>query len=224
MKIVFTESNISSFEDFHDSDWLKQVAELVKGTEIEGLVEDFAAHWLGSARAFILPWLLVNGVYDGINNIIPLSSSPQDVWNGYLKITGFHAALWKLSEGMYCSIYYAYENLLVNLLRKIKGEKIRVTDRNFSKQVIEVYGDKFANKIWSSDFLSFSREVRNCIVHNGGMASNRLLEMKPHARIEKGNVIISASDTRNLYNKLKPLVYKLLDRSIGILQQKAVNQ
>jgi hypothetical protein len=221
MKIVFTESSLSSFEDFHDSDWLKQVAQLVKGTEIEGLFEEFAAHWLGSARAFILPWLLANGVYDEINSIIPLPTSPQDVWNGYLKITGFHAALWKLSEGMYCSIYYAYENLLVNLLQKITGKKIRVTDRDFAKVMIEVYGDKFTNKTWNGNFISVSREIRNCIVHNGGMVSKRLLEINPRPHIKKENVIISASDTRKLYNKLKPVVYETFGESIKILRQKA---
>jgi hypothetical protein len=221
MKIVFTESSLSSFEDFHDSDWLKQVAQLVKGTEIESMVEEFVAHWWGSARAFILPWLLANGVYDGINTIVPLTTSPQDVWNGYLEINGFHAALWKLSEGMYCSIYYAYENLLVNLLQKIKGKKIRVTDRDFTKLMIEVYGDKFTNKIWNSSFISTSREIRNCIVHNGGKVSSRLLEIKPRPHIEKENVIISASDTRKLYNKLKPVVYEILDESLRILKQKA---
>jgi len=139
MKIAYTENSLASFEDFHDGDWIKQIAQLAKGTEIESIVEEFASHWWGSARAFILPWLLANGVYDGINTVVPLTISPQDVWNGYLEINGFHAALWKLSEGMYCSIYHAYENLLVNLLQKIKGKKLRVTDRDFTKLLIEVW-------------------------------------------------------------------------------------
>ena len=101
---------------------------------------------------------------------------------------------------MYCSIYYAYENLLVNLLQKIKGKKIRVTDRDFSKLMIEVYGDKFANKTWNSNFISTTREIRNCLVHNGGMVSNRLLEMKPRPHIKKENVIISAQPDKHGFN------------------------
>lgn len=223
MKIAYTENSLSSFEDFHDKEWLKKVAQLVKGTEIEGLVEDFVAQWWGSARAFILPWLLVNGVYDSINSLVPLPTSPQDMWNDYLKFNEFNGALWKLSESMYCSIYYAYENLLVNLLQEISDKKIRVTDRDFTKLIREVYGDKFANKIWSSNFISTSREIRNCIVHNGGKASSKLLEMKPRPHIEKENVIISASDTRKLYNNLKLIVYEILRESLKILRQKTAS-
>lgn len=221
MKIVFTESNLSSFEDFHDSDWLKQVSQLVKGTEIEGIVEEFAVHWWGSARAFVLPWLLSTGVSDAINSIVPSSTSPQVVWNLNLETNAFKVALWKLSEGMYCSIYYAYENLLVNILQKMKDKKIRVTDRDFSKLMIEVYGDKFANKIWNSSLISVPREIRNCIVHNGGKVSNKLLKMTPRPHIEKENVLVSASDTRWLYNNLKPIVYETLGESQKILSQKA---
>jgi len=220
MKIAYTESSLSSFEDFHDGEWIKRVAQLVKGTEIEGLVEEFVAQWWGSARAFILPWLLVNGVYDGINSVIPLTVTPQDIWNDYLKFNEFNGALWKLSESMYCSIYYAYENLLVSLLQRIRNKKVRVTDRDFAKVMMEVYGDKFANKIWNSNFVSVSREIRNCIVHNGGKVSGKLLEMKPRPHIEKDNVIISASDTRKLYNTLKPIVYEILGESLKILRQK----
>lgn len=210
MKTIFIESDLSSFEDFHDGEWLKEIIELVKGTGVESIAEEFAVHWWGSARTFVLPWLLVNGVYDGVNRIIPLDKSRQDVWNEYMKYHSFHGALWKLAESMYCSIYYAYENLIVNALNKIKNTKIRVTDRNFNRVLLEVYGDRFAHQIWNTSFISVSREVRNCIVHNGGKPSDRLLKMKPLPLIRDENILISASDTKVLYNTLKPLAYEVL--------------
>lgn len=215
MKTIFVESDLSSFEDFHDSEWLKKVFESVKDTWLESIVEEFASHWWGSARAFVLPSLLVNGVYDSVYTIVPPDRSRQDVWNDYLTHNEFRVALWKLAESMYCSIYYAYENLMVNILKKIRNSGIRVTDRDFNKVLIEVYGDKFANKIWTSSFVSVSREVRNCIVHNGGKPSDRLLKMKPLPLIKDYDVMISASDTRKLYNTLKPLVYEILNESLG---------
>jgi len=129
MKTIFIESDLSSFEDFHDGEWLKQVFELVKGTVGEDIALAFVSHWWGSARAFVLPWLLVNGVYDSVYSTIPPDKSRQDVWNEYLKFNEFQGALWKLAESMYCSIYYAYENLIVNVLNRIKNISIRVTDR-----------------------------------------------------------------------------------------------
>ncbi len=215
MKTFFIESDLSSFEDFHDGEWLKQVIQVVKDTDCESIAEEFVSHWWGSARAFVLPWLLVNGVYDGVYSIFPPDRSRQDVWNEYLKHIEFQGALWKLAEGMYCSIYYAYENLIVNILNKIKSTRIRVTNKDFNKVLIEVWGDKFAQRIWYSSFISVSREVRNCIVHNGGRPSDRLLKMKPLPLIRDENILISASDTRMLYNTLKPLAYEILKEALG---------
>ncbi len=220
MKTVSVESNLSSFEDFHDGEWINKVAELVKDTDIDDVALEFASHWWGSARAFVLPWFLINEVYDGASSNLPAGISRQNLWNEYMKADEFRVALWKLSESMYCSIYYAYENLMVNLLQKITGIRIRVTDRDFSKKLIEVYGDRLANKIWNDNFISVSREIRNCIVHNGGKASSKLLEMKPLPHMKDENVLISASDTRNLYNTLKPIVYEILNESLKVLKQR----
>ncbi len=214
MKAIFIESGLSSFEDFHDGEWLEKVAGLVKGTDIDSVVEEFAIHWWGSARAFVLPWVLVNGVYDVVTITSPVEASRQDLWNEYLKTNAFRVALWKLSEGMYCSIYYAYENLIVNLLREIRGATVRVTDRGFNKALIGIYGEKFANRIWNNSFISVSREVRNCIVHNGGKPSIKLLNMKPLPLIKDGDILISASDTRDLYNTLKPAVHEIIEESL----------
>lgn len=77
MKTIFVETDLSSFEDFHDSEWLKKVFESVKDTWLESIVEEFASHWWGSARAFILPSLLVNGIYDSAYTIVPPDRSRQ---------------------------------------------------------------------------------------------------------------------------------------------------
>ena len=214
MKIIFTEYNLSSFEDFHDKSWFEKMHRLVKGTELESVAEEFALHWWGSARAFILPWLLINGVYDGVNSIVPVPKSRQDLWNDYLKRSEFHAALWKLSESTYCSIYYAYENLIVNLLSKILKRNIRVTDKEFNSTLAIAYGDKFSGKVWNNNFVSMSRETRNCIVHNGGRASGKLLRMNLKPQIKDGDIMYSASDARQLYTKLKPLAYELIKESL----------
>ena len=221
MKTVFVESDLSSFEDFHDKAWIEKIFKLAKDTDIEEIAEEFASHWWGNARAFVLPWLLVNGVHDSIYNPIPFppDKSPQDVWNEYLKHKEFRGALWKLAENTYCSIYYAYENLIVNALSRILNARIRVTDRDFNKTLIEVYGDKFANRIWNDRYIAVSRELRNCLVHNGGKASERLLKMKPVPHIRKGNILIPASDTRKLYDTLKPLALEILEVTLKKLKK-----
>lgn len=223
MKIIHTESDLSSFEDFHDKKWFGKFFELVKDTDVELIAEEFASHWWGNARAFILPWLLVNGVYDSVYSPIPFppDKTRQDVWDEYLNLIEFQGALWKLAENTYCSLYYAYENLIVNILSQILNAGVRVTDRRFNKTLLEVYGDKFANRIWNDSYIAVSREIRNCIVHNGGKVSKRLERMKPPPHIKDDNIIISASDTRKLYNTLKPLVLEILDESLKKLGRRA---
>lgn len=217
MKAVFIESDLSSFEDFHDKEWVEEILKLVKDTDIEEVAEKFVSHWWGNARAFILPWLLVTGVYDRIYSPIslPPDKSRQDFWNEYLKHKEFKGALWKLAENTYCSIYYAYENLIVNALSRILSARIRVTDRDFKKTLKEVYGEKFANKIWNNSNVAVSREIRNCIVHNGGKMSEKLSKMNPLPRIsDDGDILISASDTRKLYELLKPLALEILELTL----------
>lgn len=162
-----------------------------------------------------MPWLYVTGVYDAINSTVPIiGKSKQDLWDEFLEVNAFNASLWKIAEGAFCAIYYAYENLLVRMLAELRGSLIRVTDRDFTKELIKVYGESMANKIWTGNQISVAREVRNCITHNGGKASARLLSMRPRPRVESGDVLISASDVRVLYTRLKPIANEAINESV----------
>lgn len=218
MKKIFIESDLASFEDFHDGEWYAQLFSKVDGTELEASVEDFASHWWGASRSFILPWLYVNSIYDAANSAVPImETTKQDVWEELLGINAFKGSLWKIAEGSFCAIYYAYENLIVQLLSKIIDKRIRVTGRDFNKVFISVYGQTLSNSLWNSNSISVSREIRNCITHNGGKATQRLLNMKPRPRIENGDVLISASDVRSLWTTLQPLVNKAITESLSRL-------
>lgn len=218
MKCIYIESDLSSFEDFHDGEWFDKLFSTVGGTELESIVEDFAAHWWGASRSFVLPWLFVNGVYEAVGSIVPfVGKSRQDLWDESLGVNAFKASLWKISEGAFCAIYYAYENLLVQTLAKIRGRAIRVTDRRFNEELFAVYGQSSGNLFWTGNLIAVSREIRNCITHNGGKASDRLKAMKPQPRIESGDVLISASNVRGLYKSLKPVVTEAVRRSLAVL-------
>lgn len=215
MKTIFIESDLSSFADFHDGEWFAQLFAGVDGSDIEAAVEDFAAHWWGASRSFVLPWLYVTGVYDAINSTVPIiGKSKQGLWDEFLEVNAFNASLWKIAEGAFCAIYYAYENLLVRMLAELRGSPIRVTDRDFTKELIKVYGESMVSKIWTGNQISVAREVRNCITHNSGKASERLLSMRPRPKVESGDVLISASDVRVLYTRLKPIVNEAINESV----------
>jgi hypothetical protein len=215
LKTIFIESDLSSFADFHDKEWFAKLFATVEESALLEPVEDFSAHWWGASRSFVLPWLYVTGVYDAVNSTVPIiETTKQDLWNDFLKVYAFKASLWKISECSFCAIYYAYENLLVRLLASVTGRSLRVTDRNFTKDFIGAYGSVVAGQLWTSNFISVSREIRNCITHNSGKATKRLLTMRPLPMVAKGDVLISASGVRTLYTRLKPVVLRAIDESL----------
>lgn len=214
---IYIEDELSNFEDFFDLNWFKKLSRLVENTRIERIVGNFGVSWWGNARAFTLPWLLITGVSDVITETAPirLAIPTTKVWNEYLKHNEFNVALWKLSENVYCSIYFAYENLLVDTLKEILGTSIRVTHRDFNEKLRDVYGSDGAHRIWHQTLIYVARETRNSIVHNGGKATNDLLNVKPLPNyIQNDDVVISATVTRELSNNLKLLVYELVEKSL----------
>ncbi len=207
MTRIFIEDDYESFADFHDKEWLLKQFELTKNTSIEGQLSSFGASWWGNARAFVLPWLFIGSVHDLMaNNLTARESTKQELWNEYLKINGFKGALWKLAENSYCGLYYAYELLLVGVLNTALEQPIRVTDRGFSKSVLSHFGGVIGNRLWNDAYISTAREVRNCLAHNGGKASHKLLRMPSLPMIDDNQIMISASDTRALYSILKTRV------------------
>jgi len=211
MKQIFIESSFSSFADFHDGKWYEKLFSLSEGLAIESAVEDFSSHWWGASRAFILPWLLVSGVFDASNGGGGEVKSKQELWDKYLQINSFRGALWKTAEGAYGAIYYAYENLVVNVLNTDRKSPCRVTQRNFNSIVSESFGNSVASKVWNNSFVAAAKEVRNCLIHRGGKASPALLKMKPLPMIEGEDILISASDVRKLHELLKPKVMLIIE-------------
>lgn len=211
MKQIFIESDFSSFSDFHDGEWYEKLLSLSEGLVIESAVEDFSSHWWGASRAFVLPWLLVDGVFDASNGGGGEVKNKQELWDNYLNINSFKGALWKTAEGAYGAIYYAYENLVVNVINTDRKSPCRVTQRDFNSIVSESLGNSVASKVWNNSFVAVSKEVRNCLVHCGGKATPTLLKMKPLPMIESKDILISASDVRNLHEQIKPKVVLLIE-------------
>jgi len=211
MKQIFIETDYSSFEDFHDGKWFEHLFKVVDGLKIVDAIEHFSTHWWGASRAFVLPWLLVSAVYNASNSRGRVVGSKQALWNEYLETNAFKGALWKTAESSFCSIYYAYEELIVRLINVDRINTIRVTDRDFNKAVTQNFGENIAEKVWGNSFIALTKEIRNCLVHCGGKASPKLLKMRSLPKIDGNDILISATDVRVLHNYLKPRVMLLVE-------------
>jgi len=215
LKTIYVEGGPEAFEDLHDKEWIESVISIIDGTNIEKVTDEFLAHWWGTSRAFLLPALLVDGVYSAASQGNPeFPISKDSLWEQYLNINAFKGALWKSSESSYCSIYYAYENLILGVVTEITGRSLRITDKTFNSEFIGVFGESLMGRVWTSPALTTAKEIRHAIVHNGGKVTGRLDKMQKKPLIENGDVLISASDMRSLFKYLKPLVVELLTEAV----------
>jgi len=211
LKTIFVEGGREAFKDLHDKEWIESVISIIEDTKIEKVADEFLAHWWGISRAFLLPSLLVDGVYSAVSRNNPgIILSKDDLWKEYLNINAFKGALWKTAESTYCSTYYAYENLIVGVLSEIEEMNLRVNDGTFNSKFVSVFGEKLLGRVWTSPMLITAKEIRHSIVHNGGKVTPRLHKIQKKPLIENGDVLISASDVRALYKFIKPLVKEFL--------------
>ena len=80
----------------------------------------------------------------------------------------------------------------------------------FNTKLSEIYPESKTQVLWHGGIVSVAREVRNCIVHNGGHVSDKARQMNEFLDVYDGNVIVKADDARTLYESLKPLVLKII--------------
>ena len=215
MKTIFIEGRLDDYQDFHDKNWFETFYNLVTETPLKSAGEHFAVGWWGSVRAFIMPWLLVNGVYDAIAAV---SLSPYDrdvVWQEYLQRPEFRVALWKTAENTFVSIYYAYEDYFVQVLKILgKWNSLRTTDKDFKARAKTIIGGNAFNRCWSDTRIDVAREIRHAITHNGGRPTSNLLRKSPLPRIENNDILISGTDVRQLYELLKERVVEFTQSAL----------
>jgi len=102
MKSIQIVINIEAYADFHDKEWIEEIIILSEGTKMDSIVEEFLTHWWGTARAFMLPWLFLNGVYDALRvGDVGNTIKRKDVEASYLERNEIQVALWKIAESTY---------------------------------------------------------------------------------------------------------------------------
>jgi hypothetical protein len=195
--------SIEDYRDFHDKDWINTFFALANTVSLKGfeeLADHFAANWHGAARAFVLPWLLVKAVTSFADGIRPGLVSEKELWESYKDKSEFISALGKNTENCFVALYCAYEDYLVNAMKcKLGKDHLRVTDRDFASRMKYLVGSAVTQQCWHDNRIDVAREVRHCIVHNGGRPTPSLLKKKPLPTIEANNILVSPIELRNLY-------------------------
>lgn len=204
MKQYLIPHSLDEYKDFHDTDWFGNFFSLIDGTFLNDIADHFGGNLYGSSRAFVLPWILVESIYNSKIGTI----NRNDIWEQLKQTNAFNAALGKTSENCYVAIYCAYEDYILNSIKAfLSKEKLRVTDRDFNKKLTDVLGEKVAGKCWNNNKLDLAKEIRNSLVHNGGRPTKSLLRRQNLPEIIENNILITPVEVRELYSMIKDCAY-----------------
>jgi hypothetical protein len=204
MKQYLILHSLDEYKDFHDTIWFKKFFTLIDGTFLNDIGDHFGGNLYGATRAFVLPWILIDSIYNNNSRAI----NRKYIWEQFKRINAFNAALGKTSENCYVAIYCAYEDYILQSIKVVLSEdKIRVTDRDFNRKLTSVIEERVASKCWNNNKFDLAKEIRHCLVHNGGRPTESLLKKQNLPEIVENNILITPIEVRELYSIIKECVY-----------------
>lgn len=139
----------------------------------------------------------------------------QEVWDTLLGIREFSIAILVAERICYANLFFAYEDFLIKVLKKITSrESIRTTDKKEFKKIIKeaLSDDEAYNNYWGCDDINIPKLVRNAISHAGGDETDELKGVKHGIEVIDERLQITATHTRQLYVTLSQAVENLVDQ------------
>ena len=147
--------------------------------------------------------------------------SIDSTWNLVATAEEFKLCLWGTQRLCYAAFYYAYEDFVKECvgirLGKSDYEKPRHDD--FKRDIRMAFGDKGEEVLatcYTDAFITLARQIRDSLVHHGARLTKQL---KPQEQtlarygfmIEDGEIQVTATQTRALYERLSQAATKLLE-------------
>ncbi|MFA6815028.1 MAG: hypothetical protein WCQ87_01955 [Parabacteroides sp.] len=201
MKKYLIPYDLNEYCDFFDKIWSENFYKLIDGTILYNVGDHFSGNLYSAIRAFTLPWLFVTSVSEAYK------INRDELWIQYRQRSEFGAALGKTSENCYVAIYCSYEDYILQSIKIVSHEdKLRITDRKFNKKMISFIGEETASKCWNNNTIALAREIRHCMVHNGGRSTETLLKKQKSPNIYEDNILITPIEVRALYLLIKECV------------------
>ena len=205
MKQYLIPHKLDEYKDFHDKNWFEKFFNRIDGTFLNDVGDHFGGNLYSATRAFMLPWMLIDSIY---GSLYKGAINRNDIWKQFKQINAFSAALGKTSENCYVAMYCAYEDYILQSIKAVCSEdKIRVTDRDFNKKLTSVIEERVASKCWNNNKFDLAKEIRHCLVHNGGRPTDSLLKKQNLPEIVESNILITPIEVRELYSIIKECAY-----------------
>lgn len=148
--------------------------------------------------------------------------SSKDIWKQYLTESDFILSLWMSEMNAYCSIYFAYESLIVDSLSQLRREdesmhrtKRITSGKEIAKRLTNIFGRTASNEYWEDREVNMARLIRHAIVHNGQKITVELERYRSVIPQIDGRIMITAKETNKLYDVLKNKSYSFVSECIG---------
>lgn len=132
----------------------------------------------------------------------------------------FAFSLSATQEQCLCFLFAAYEHFIVRIYETIKHVSDYQTGTKSEKEFVEAFGARAADFCWSSNEITFIKQCRNAIVHDGGKITNRRLTKLSPLNITydsiDGHLVIRPKDVRWAYSVIKERITRLVDTVLAL--------
>lgn len=140
------------------------------------------------------------------------------LWAALLEDGEFQLALWGSQRIGYGSIYHSYEDFVRQCISlalgkpEYRGQRIHALIRDASR----TFGKRIADYCLADHTVRTARLVRNALAHGGGKETAQLRATSHEFVVENSTVQILASDTRELYDRLKRRALRLVEKGSSL--------
>lgn len=152
--------------------------------------------------------------------------SIDSTWNLFANAEEFKLCLWGTQRLCFAAFYYAYEDFIKECVGIRLGESDYEKPRHddFKRDIRRSFGDKgdeVLSTCYTDAFITLARQIRDSLVHHGARLTKQL---KPQEQtlsrygftIEDGEIQVTATQTRALYERLSKAATKLLESAIAL--------
>lgn len=150
-----------------------------------------------------------------------LELPPKFVWDHFIDNKDFQMSLWGSQCQAFSAVYFPYENFLVQCVRRASGSQKHYPNcKAIEDAYKETFSEQFAKRFVMDDAIHEARLVRNAIVHNGGVETEKLRSITHRYRIEGKQIQIMPEHIKELFTCLKFKVHDLCEHLVKMNQFK----
>jgi hypothetical protein len=146
-----------------------------------------------------------------------VSHYTENVWEQLIPLGPFHNMIWSSERAAYVSLYYNYECFLKECVHQ--AWNLPTYELN-SADLGKVFNEGLGYKCTNDQEVQIAKHTRTSLVHNGGRAIPKLIDLPHRHKIEGDEIQIGASETTRLYHTLKDKALLLANaaKSVEALQ------